>query len=177
MSRSNTSACLREALRYSRLGLAIFPSHGVVGNICTCGSVECGSPGKHPRIREWQKLASTDETVIRKWWKAWPTANVCIATGRMSGLVVIDVDPRHGGDESLIQLTGVDPTFAETPTSRTGGGGCHFFFAYPGRRTVNRVNLLPGIDLRGDGGFVVVPPSLHVSGKEYSWIRPLLQSN
>jgi putative DNA primase/helicase len=116
------------------------------------------------------KDATTDEATIRQWWQQWPDANSGIATGAVSGLVVLDVDPRHGGEESLQQLIDAhNGDFPETVTSLTGGGGGHFYFASPGVLVRNRVGLMPGLDIRGDGGYVVAPPSLHVSGQLYVW--------
>ena len=159
----------------AEFGLSVFPGHSIdKAGRCTCGRATCGSPGKHPRIKSWQVKASPDPETIRQWWTRWPSANVCIATGSVSGVVVLDVDPRHGGDESVKVLQDSHPAFSETPVSRTGGGGLHFFFQHPGRRVPNKVGLLPGIDIRGDGGFVIAPPSLHVSGEVYKWVRQLV---
>ena len=167
---------LKAALSYARAGYPVVPGHSVASDDqCTCGRKQCGSPGKRPRIRKWPKRATTDEATIRSWWRRWPSANVCIATGEASGVVVLDVDPRHDGEASLKVLIEADDGLLETPTSRTGGGGYHFFFQHPGGRLANKVNVLPGIDIRGDGGYVVAPPSIHVSGEVYSWIRPLVR--
>lgn len=72
---------------------------------CTCRRVDCASPAKHPRIR-WEGSMSerADEGVIRSWWQRWPGANVGVVTGSVSGVVVIDVDPRNGGEETLFGL-------------------------------------------------------------------------
>ena len=161
---------LGAALAYGATGIAVFPGHSITREGgCTCGEPNCGSPGKHPRIKQWQQDASTDAETIRRWWRRWPSANVCIATGSTSGIVVLDVDPRHGGAESLETLEREHGPLPKTPTVLTGGGGLHHYFAHPGKRVPNKVSVFPGIDIRGDGGFVVAPPSRHVSGKEYSW--------
>jgi len=174
MTDPTKAALLEAALRYASAGHVVFPGHSVNGDgHCSCGRSKCGSPAKHPRIREWQKHATTDDTAIRRWWSRWPSANVCLATGRKSGLIVVDVDPRHDGEASLAALSETHCEFSETPTVRTGGGGLHFFFQCPDQGIPNRVGILPGIDIRGDGGFVVAPPSLHISRQVYQWIRPL----
>lgn len=161
---------LEAALAYGEIGMVVFPGHSLTAaRQCTCARKKCGSPGKHPRIKEWQRKASKDPQVVREWWDRWPTANVCIATGAISGVIVLDVDPRHGGTESRAALEAEHGALPKTWTSRTGGGGFHFFFRHPGHEVTNKTNLLPGIDIRGDGGFVVAPPSVHLSGKEYSW--------
>src|SRR5207249_3496570 len=94
---------LDAALRYAGRGWAVIPLHSVdeSGN-CSCGNGECKSPGKHPLTKNGRNDASTDEARIRAWWSKAPAANVAIATG--SGLAVLDIDPRHGGDASLALL-------------------------------------------------------------------------
>lgn len=95
---------LDEALANAARGWRVFPVHGVQGDRCSCNKTQCGTPAKHPRIMEWQRGASRDERVIRGWWTKWPQANVGVATGRGSGLLVLDVDPDKGGADSLREL-------------------------------------------------------------------------
>jgi len=109
---------------------------------------------------------------VRAWFQRWPTANVAIVTGAVSRLVVLDVDPAHGGNRSLSALLQVHGRLTPTPSAITGGGGSHLYFAYPGVPVPNRTHLEPGIDLRGDGGYVVAPPSVHPTGARYRWKRP-----
>jgi Bifunctional DNA primase/polymerase, N-terminal/Primase C terminal 1 (PriCT-1) len=108
---------------------------------------------------------------VEGWYIRWPQANVGIVTGRVSGLVVIDVDARHGGEASLSTLESGHGVLPSTVEALTGGGGRHLYFAHPGGRVANRVGLFPGLDLRGDGGCVVAPPSVHSSGRLYAWAR------
>lgn len=125
---------------------------------------------KHPMVRwaEYQtRCPKRDE--VQTWYTRQPDANVGIVTGSVSGIVVLDVDAGHGGDESLQSLERRHGTLQPTVTAITGGGGRHFYFRHPGGRIQNRVGVHPGIDLRGDGGYVVAPPSLHPSGKHYTW--------
>jgi len=127
--------------------------------------------GKRPLVQwtEYQLRAATAEE-LADWFKRWPKANVGIVTGVVSGVVVLDVDERHGGALSLAQLDlelGPMPTTVEAVT---GGGGRHLYFRHPGGRVANRVALRSGIDLRGDGGCVVAPPSMHPSGRRYAWM-------
>jgi hypothetical protein len=117
------------------------------------------------------KDATTEATTIRAWWTVHPDANVGIATGAASGLVVLDVDPRHGGNESLAALEREHGMIPATLASKTGGGGRHIFFAHPGVPIRNAVCLAPGLDVRGDGGYVAAPPSTHASGRLYIWER------
>lgn len=108
---------------------------------------------------------------IERWFARWPEANVAIVSGSVSGLVVIDVDAAHGGEVSLFRLESEHGALPATVEALTGGGGRHLYFAHPGGKVGNRVGLFPGVDLRGDGGCVVAPPSLHPSGRRYAWAR------
>ena len=109
---------------------------------------------------------------IERWFEQWPDANIGIVTGQISNLVVLDIDPRHGGDESLADLTRRFDSLPPTLTARTGGGGRHFYFAAPADPIPirSRVGLAPGVDVRAEGGMVVAPPSIHPSGQRYGWI-------
>lgn len=109
------------------------------------------------------------EAEVRGWYAAWPGAGVAIVTGAASGLVVLDVDPAHGGDESLAALEQVHGTLPPTVEAVTGGGGRHLYFTHPGGDIRNRTGLAPGLDLRADGGIVIAPPSMHPSGRPYRW--------
>ncbi len=128
--------------------------------------------GKRPLV-PWlefqQRVASAEE--IEGWYRRWPRANVGIVTGRVSGIVVIDVDPGHGGAESLERVQDEYGPVAHTVEAATGGGGRHLYFAQPATTLHNRVGMLPGIDLRADGGCVVAPPSRHPSGRRYTWVK------
>ncbi len=161
---------LDAALSYAARSWAVLPLHSVQGGRCACGRRGCDSPGKHPRTPHGVLEATTNADVIRRWWTDWPGAgaNIGIATGAESGLIVLDVDNRHGGDESLRALLADHGPLPATPTVLTGDGQ-HVYFAHPGGSVPNRVGLRPGLDLRGDGGFVVGPPSLHASGRRYAW--------
>lgn len=119
-----------------------------------------------------QHQAATREQ-IDGWWRHWPEANVGIVTGAISGLLVVDVDRAHGGLASLQALERRHGALPPTPEAATGGGGRHLYFRHPGHPVHNRVGLHPGIDLRGDGGCVVAPPSVHPSGRPYAWLPGL----
>jgi hypothetical protein len=164
---------LTAALDYAARRLwAVLPLHSIKSfGRCTCPDPACESQGKHPRTEHGFKDATTDEATIRSWWEKWPLANVGVATGAASGIGVLDVDPRHGGMESLAQLEARIGDLYPTPTVRTGSGGLHFFFAHPGGYVPCKVNLggLRGLDFRSDGGLVCVAPSLHKSGNAYRW--------
>ncbi len=159
---------LREALRYAAEGRFVFPLHSPYQGGCSCRIPTCESVAKHPRTARGLLDASRDEAVIRKWWATWTEPNVAIATGSRSGVVVLDVDDRHDGSDSLRLLEEqVGPLLtAEVIT----GGGRHLYFRHDGA-VRNAVGLagLPGLDVPGDGGYVVAPPSLHASGRHYQW--------
>jgi hypothetical protein len=117
------------------------------------------------------KDATVDLGTIREWWQREPDANVAIATGA-SGLVVVDVDPRHGGDESLARLEQFIGSSLSTALVETGGGGRHFIFKAPADSQVTNRNPIPGyegIDVRADGGYIIGPGSRHASGRRYRW--------
>ena len=158
------------ALAYARRGRHVFPAYEPSGASCACGNRRCQKPAKHPRTRRGFLDATVDEEVIREWYTRWPRANIGIAT-EPSGLIVLDVDPRHGGDESLYLLCSEHSAF-DAPVVLTGGGGSHHYFA-ASMATATRPNALgqayPGIDVCARHGNVIVPPSRHISGRLYHW--------
>lgn len=124
---------------------------------------------KRPKIswKEYQQRKVT-KADIEDWWSRWPGAGIAVLTGEISGLVVIDVDEKQGLEQLESFLQG-----RKTLTCLTGGGGKHFYFKHPGITQVpNAVRFLSGVDCRGDGGYVVVPPSVHHSGRRYRWEDP-----
>ena len=165
------TARLQSALAYAReLGWAVFPLHSVEeAGRCSCHrGADCERAGKHPRTREGLKEATTEARTLRSWWVQWPDANLAVATGPGSGIDVLDVDPRHGGDDSLETLEAEYGPLPATAEQHTGGGGRHLVFQHhEGVR--NKAGLAPGLDVRGEGGYVVVPPSTHASGRSYVW--------
>lgn len=131
----------------------------------------CRSDGKEPITEHGCKDATKDPAKICSWWKRWPNANVGIATGAISGVVVLDVDPQKGGHQSLVMLVAKYGELPITPTVLTGGGGQHIDFQLPeGAEIHNSAGTLgPGLDVRGEGGYVIAPPSWHPSGQAYRW--------
>ena len=125
---------------------------------------------KRPLIR-WEHLQhkrpSAEE--ISEWFRRWPDANIGIVTGEISNLIVLDIDPKHGGDSMLGQLEQKFGMLPDTVEAVTGGEGRHLYFAHPFGLARNRTGLAQGIDLRGDGGYIVAPPSIHPSGRPYKW--------
>lgn len=150
---------LAAALRYAALGWCVIPLHDVAAGRCSCrDGTGCKTPGKHPRINRWQRDASADPNLIAGWWKQWPQANVGILTGERSGLLVLDVDPRHDGEDTLATFEATHGKLPATVTVLTGGGGQHLYFAHPGGK-IRSLTLGNGLELKADGTFVVAPPS------------------
>ena len=127
---------------------------------------------KRPLVR-WEEFQHRhpSEAEARGWFCQWPEAGIGVVTGAISGLVVVDVDAGHGGNESLEQLEREHGPMPTTVECGTGGGGRHLYFAHPGGLVRNKIGLAPGVDIRADGGYVVAPPSLHASGLRYVWVE------
>ncbi|HEX2261601.1 MAG TPA: bifunctional DNA primase/polymerase [Candidatus Binatia bacterium] len=187
------------ALTYAEFGWPVFPVHtpsGYTDRPCSCRRVTCpqlgkhpchkntckgrgkhpchqfvcASVGKHPRTKNGVHDASTDEAKIRRWWETWENANIGVATGKEAGIFALDVDPCRGGDEALASLEAKYGKLPETRTADTGGGGVHYLFKYPKYPVKNSTGVLgPGLDVKGEGGAIVVTPSLHMSGNRYRW--------
>jgi hypothetical protein len=137
--------------------------------VCTCWAAEgCASPGKHPRV-PWRHLDHVGAGQAREWWGRSPDSGVALRTGGACHLVVVDVDPAHGGRETAARLADRYGPWPATLTVATGGGGWHWYFqsAEGGLRNAAGGALGAGVDLRADGGIVVAPPSPHASGRRY----------
>ncbi|NLN01118.1 MAG: AAA family ATPase [Lentisphaerae bacterium] len=149
----NENTMLKAALAYAAMGWHIFP---------------CRPGTKVPMTTNGVKNATTDEATIRDWWTRCPTANIAVACGPASGIYVVDVDVDEArginGWDSIEEF----PPFPDTVRQDTPRGGAHFFFRSdtPPR---NRNSFRPGIDIRSDGYYVMLPPSLHPNGKPYKW--------
>jgi hypothetical protein len=190
-SHSSTSTRLTEAPRspliaaaldYASRGWLTFPCYGLLPatNLgtarlprrCACqAGAECKNPGKHPRTAHGFRDATTDRQAICSWSTY---GNLAIRTGAESGLLIVDIDERKGGWETAAALQReycwvID----EAAAVATGGGGAHLYYRYPRGKPIGsgRDVLGPGIDLKCDGGYVVVPPSIHLSGRSYRWAQ------
>ena len=166
---SDTTPMLRQALEYAKRGWAVFTVWRCYPDgTCRCPKgQECDRPGKHPRPRYGHNAATTDTTQIRGW--KWETANIGIATGATSGLVVLDIDSLKGGEASMNKLIDRLGRLPKTLKVRTGHGW-HLYFEHPGGRLKTIADAIaPGVDIRADGGYVVAPPSQHHSGRAYEW--------
>lgn len=156
---------------YARLGWRVFPCHTMIRGRCSCDKgTDCSSPGKHPRIGKWTERASTDIDRIHIWMRSYPDTNWAVACGKESGVFVVDIDPRHDGFQSIADYQESAGELPQTLTALTGGGGRHLFFAYPEDSTVgNRTGWIQGVDVKSDGGYVILAPSVHKSGVRYDW--------
>jgi putative DNA primase/helicase len=170
VTRAQTNTLLDAALSYADRGWHVFPCHTPTADGCSCRQDACEDIGKHPRTKHGFKDATTDEAQIRRWWKMWPAANVAIRTGAVSALAVLDRDDYKNGSDTLEELERTYSPLPETVLGLTGGGGQHYLFAHPGNHVPTDVDTLgAGLDTRGDGGYIIAPPSLHKSGKRYAW--------
>jgi hypothetical protein len=164
------------AVRYAAHGWPVVPLHTPRPQGCSCGERGCGSPGKHPRTRRGLHDATTDPNHVRRLWDRWPDANIGVTTGGTSGLVVVDVD-LPDGPASLAELEATHGTLPDTCEQRTGSGGRQLLFAHPSGTVGNRTRVVDGIDVRGDGGYIVVPPSRHATGDRYRWTRRIVPAD
>jgi putative DNA primase/helicase len=164
------------ALAYAELGFAVLPYAWMRDGRCSCGCSDgcCRRRGKHPQTsgsrQGFGRGGSTKPAQIRAWWKEWPDANVGLDCGS-SELLVLDVDPRKGGDDSLAQLVmELASGMLATSTTLTSSGGRHLYYRAPSGRFPTRRNWpAQGIDLLSTGFSVTAPPSLHPTGTRYAW--------
>ncbi len=173
MPKESSAQIVTEALRYAARGWPVFPVYEMDGTHCACRQrSHCERTAKHPRTKNGLKDATVDTAVIKSWWRKWPRANIGVRTG--TGLMVLDVDvgERHG-DETLADLEARYGKLKPTLTVLTGGGGMHLYFSTtrPVQSTVGDEThgLGPGLDTRGEGGYVIAPPATHKSGNAYAW--------
>ena len=151
-----TATLLDAAVEYARMGWQVFPCHPT---------------GHQPLVGRGFYAATTDLDVIKSWWSRHPGAAIGLRTGEASGVFAVDIDPRHGGDISLEHLEAEHGELPETVENQTGGGGRHVLLHWPGRTvpcSTGRIGA--GIDVKGDGGYIILPPSDHQSGRQYCWL-------
>lgn len=167
------------ARTYAACGLLVFPVWWPEEGVCACpANKTCTSPAKHPMTRNGVKGANADEGAIYAWWQRHPRANIGLPAGD-NNFAVLDVDPRHGGDEALARLrTSMDAKGQPLPgtvTQITGSGGRHFLYRAPAGGVKGAANAfgtnMVGLDTRGRGGYIVAAPSVHVTGGTYEWVN------
>ena len=159
------------AVAFAAAGFPVFPLHTPdAEGRCSCRR-DCGRDnGKHPRTANGLTGATAQANQVAKWWATWPEANVAVVTGDASGAWVLDIDPHNGGEAAIAALEAAHGALPPTWAVETGGGGLHLWWrrpGYPVPTSVGRVG--PGLDVRGEGGYVVAPPSLHRSMVRYRW--------
>jgi putative DNA primase/helicase len=166
----NEMTTLNAALAHVQAGFKVFPAHAIRDGVCTCGGAKNCSPGKHPigsLVPRGVLDATGDPDVVNHWWDPMPDANIGVATGKNSDLVVLDVDGLIG-EETLADIERKYGSLPPTWQVKTGKGR-HLYFRYPTNvtkvKSVARKKL--GLDVRADGGYVIAPPSLHESGHRY----------
>jgi bifunctional DNA primase/polymerase-like protein/primase-like protein len=144
--------------RLAERGMAVFPV----------------KPNKHPLTQHGCLDGTKDQAFTNSWWTKWPTANIAIATGKPSGIFVLDVDPDKGGEVELQKLEKEHGELPPTVEVITGRGGRHLYFLRPTfegapviRNSESKVG--DGLNIRGEGGYVVAPPSVHENGRTYAW--------
>jgi len=155
-------------------GWAIFPCHSIIDGRCSCRNGDCSSPGKHPRTWNGVKAASKDSEQVQLWASQYPGCNWGLATGEPSGVWVLDIDAKNDGAGNLASwLSENRVDIPETRVIQTGGEGLHYYFNAEGALNPvrNRVNALPGVDVRATGGYVLLEGSTHISGGTYSVAR------
>ena len=165
---------VNSALCYARRGWPVVPLHTIIGGRCSCEKPDCDtSSGKHPLTRNGLKDATCDEAIINDWWRKEPMANIGIAAGPESGFFMVGPDGQAGID-ALSAMEARHGPLSRTPQVRSGGGGRHYYFAWPADGSIKNAANHDGlpIDVRGEGGLVVAPPSLHLSGNRYEWEVP-----
>lgn len=158
----------RDALDYLARGWSVIPCCPPDHAGCSKNHTDrCkgNNRGKTPLLSSWSEYQGRlpTEEEVRKWWQRWPTANIAVLTGKLSGIIVLDVDSAEG--EEVVQKLGL-PATAVSKTSK----GRHYIFKHPGAETSNAAKILDNkVDFRGDGGYIIAPPSVHASGHVYEW--------
>ncbi len=149
----NSQMIHRAALKIAGRGKPVFPC----------------KPDKAPCTAHGFEDATTDPARITAWWNKWPEANVGVPTGRASGLLIIDLDTYKPGAMTVGEFEEKYGAVSHTTTVRTGGGGLQFYFAYPsGEEIRNSAGMLgPHVDVRGEGGYILTPPS--ATALRYEW--------
>lgn len=154
----SSTSMISHALSYAQRGWAVFP---------------CSPKAKTPATSNGFKSATTDEERIKKWWSDHPNCNIAIATGHVSGgLLIIDVDVHDPNIDAIQNIRDWESQYGQplpnTLMALTGSGGVHIFY-HTDKEVKNSVNRDMGVDVRGDGGYIVAPPSIHPCGGEYKW--------
>jgi hypothetical protein len=162
------------AVMYATHGWPVFPLWPIKGRDCACTDLGCTVPGKHPITRGWPNAIASVAAAESSWADRLGDRGIGIPLGPRAGMWVLDIDPRHNGYVELAHLERDYGPLPDTLCTQTGGGGQHRYFAWPddGKPLTNANGLPAGLDTRGEGGYAVLPPSLHASGERYRWLVP-----
>lgn len=149
--------------RYFSYKWKIFPIYAPVQNKCSCNNPNCSSPAKHPLVFNSFRSATNNVSLIQTWLNKYPLCNWAIATGRSSNLIIVDVDLDKNGGES-IKLLKIPATYTVL-----SGNGYHYYFSLPPKYHNLRsfTAILPGVDIKANGGYIIAPPSTHINGHQY----------
>lgn len=147
------------ALDYARCGIPVFPLI---------------ARDKKPLTEHGLKDACTDVAQIEQWWRKWRDANIGMPTGKASGRLAIDIDTKAGATYDMLVVLSPTGKIPATMTAQTPSGGLHLVFRYPRDLEIRNSasKILPGIDVRGEGGYIVVAPSVTATG-QYEWTNGL----
>jgi len=151
-------------LKQINLGFKVFPIWYPKNNKCACFNENCKCPAKHPILKGGHKIASANITQIQNWITfIKENCNWAVATGKPSNIVVVDIDFRKDGDKSIKPFN-----LSDTYTVASGNG-FHCYFKLPSayQYLTSKINLLDGVDFKANGGYVIAPPSVHISGTHY----------
>jgi putative DNA primase/helicase len=176
----NNAPLRHAALAYAELGWRVFPVWGVVQKngewVCECGDPHLGDAarnvGKHPRIKNWQTEATDDYSQVDAWWRKWPHSNIGLVCGVQSGVWALDVDVGRAGPDALGMLEAQHGDLPTTLKNRTATGGWHLVWRWPeGNEGVGNSSdrFATGLDVRGERGYVILPPSRGRNGERYQW--------
>lgn len=171
---SDPARLQRAAAFYSgKLSLPVFPLHPIrEDGRCDCGGDKCA--GKHPIPSRWQRTIASSASATRAVWRPeLGPRGIGLACGERAGVWVLDVDVGSGGMDTIERLTATHGPLPRTWRARTGSGGRHLFWRMGDRVVTNSASSVDqGLDVRGEGGYVVMTPSPHRNGQEYEWLDP-----
>jgi hypothetical protein len=158
-----------EALALAKLGYKIIPVYGrKTGGGCECGNIRCEAPAKHPPLKHWQAVATTDRDTITGWFRRWSNYGVIC-----DKVFAVDIDDRNGGGVTWGGLTAgrnISRSIPHTWISITGGGGRHIIFKQPDKAVETKTGILKGIDVKGGASsYIVGAGSVHACGRRYKW--------
>jgi len=161
------------AFLYAYRGWAVLPLFGTRDGVCRCpkGS-KCKNPGRHPLTRGGVKDATTNLFTIKSWWSKWPSANIGIATGKQSGIVLIDIDSKGEGQKSKLAIEKKLGPLPDTLAVKPSLNQRQMIYRYPTTKIGDGiVQVAPGLDLLSDGAYFLAPRSRNAADGRVGWIK------